>query len=123
MYNEITLGGDSPVSDKLDVIERRRKILDYIEFYKKTTCMELSKEFSVSLNTIWRDIVYISRYEPIFTERGRQGGVSIMENHHDLKYYLSEQEELFLKGLLNKVPDNEIPILKGIIIRFSRGTL
>ncbi|MCR4718267.1 MAG: HTH domain-containing protein [Firmicutes bacterium] len=111
------------MKEKLSVIERRRKILDYIAYYKQTTCMELSKEFFVSLSTIWRDIVFISRYEPIYCQKGRKGGVFILPNNHNFKYYLSEEEEILLISLLDKVEENKIPILKGIIIRFSRGTL
>ena len=111
------------MKDKLTVIDRRKKIVEYISYHKKTTCKELSEEFKVSIHTVWRDIVYISKHEPIYTQKGGGGGIYILSQHRDAKYYLSEEEEILLISLLDKLDEHKAQILKGIIYRFSRGNL
>ena len=58
------------MKDKLSVSERRARILDYLTLKKQTTRPELAVEFDVSVDTIDRDIVYLSNIAPIYTKQG-----------------------------------------------------
>ena len=66
------------MNDKLCVSERRIKILQILLLNKKTTRQKLSDEFQVSINTIVRDIEFISRIATIYTKQGNGGGIYIL---------------------------------------------
>ena len=107
----------------MTVSERRKKILDYITYRRKVTYKEIAEEFSVSLNTATRDVMFISQYIPVYTKQGKGGGVYMMPKYRASKYYLSAKEEILLCELLERVSDDEKKILKGILFRFARDTL
>ena len=69
------------MNDKLCVSERRIKILQILLLNKKTTRQELSDEFQVSINTIVRDIEFISCIAPIYTKQGNGGGIYILPEY------------------------------------------
>ena len=53
------------MNEKLCVAERRMKLLDFLAVHKQSTRKELSEIFSVSVNTIVRDLEFISSFAPI----------------------------------------------------------
>ncbi len=55
------------MTEGLCASERRMSILEYLVIKKQSTRKELAVKFSVSLNTISRDIEYLSRCAPIYT--------------------------------------------------------
>ena len=109
------------MKDRLTASERRLKMLDYITYKRQATYNELAEEFAVSRCTVWRDIVFISRFAPVYTKTGCYRGVYVLPTHRNTKYYLSDVEEILLNKLLEQVSEDDKKILKGIIIRFSRG--
>lgn len=71
---------------------------------KQVTAKELSDRFEVSTRTIYRDIENLSGAGiPIYTNQGKGGGISLMENFVLSKAYLSEKEQseilIALQGL------------------------
>lgn len=67
----------------------------YILLDKKTVTADyLANKFEVSRRTIYRDIETLSQSGiPIFTERGKNGGISILENFILDKSVISEEEQ------------------------------
>lgn len=101
----------------------------YILLDKKTvTAKELSVHFEVSPRTIYRDVEVLSAAGiPIYTNKGKGGGISLLENYVLSKAMLSEREQIdilsSLQGLnaLN-VPDVE-PILNKLAVLFNMNNL
>ena len=88
------------MKDKLSAFERRLEMLFLLTKRRETTAMELSYYFSVSKDTIFRDIDFLNRYAPIYTKRGMFGGIFIVEeDRRKLLMYLSDDEENLLKQL------------------------
>ena len=110
------------MKDKLSVSERRSRILEYIVLKKQTTRSELSMEFGVSLDTIDRDIVYLSGIAPVYTKQGNQGGVYILPEYRSYKQYLTRKEEKCLYSLMNRANNDERRTLCHIITKFTMNT-
>lgn len=109
--------------EKLCVSERRTKILEYLSLQKKSTRFELASRFSVSTDTIERDVKYLSSIAPIYTVNGKGGGIYISSDYQCPKSYLTEAEEKFLYGLMLILSDEDKRIIGGIIIKFTRNPL
>ncbi len=110
------------MKDKLSVSERRARILDYLTLKKQTTRPELAVEFDVSVDTIDRDIVYLSNIAPIYTKQGNQGGVYILPEYRSYKNYLTRKQERCLYSLMNRANNDERRILCQIITKFTMNT-
>lgn len=81
---------------------------------KQVTAKELAERFEVSTRTIYRDVESLSRAGvPIYTNQGKGGGISLMENFVLNKSYLSDKEQqnilVALQGLQATayMPENE----------------
>lgn len=92
---------------------------------KMITAKELSKHFQVSQRTIYRDIDILSAAGiPIYTNKGKGGGIRLLDNYVLNKSMLSEKEQVdvlsSLQGLkaLN-VLDVE-PVLKKLAVMFDK---
>lgn len=87
--------------------------------------LELANMFSVCEKTIYTDIVFLSRYAPIYTKSGNYGGVFILDNFKtDLFLYLTKDEETLLEKLFDERKDErEKFLLKGVINRYSMPTV
>ena len=109
--------------DKLCVSERRMKILNFLTARKHATRMELSAEFNVSINTIVRDIEYISSIAPVYTKQGKYGGIYILPEYRSYKNYLSDAEELCLYNLMKTATTEDRRTLCGIITKFTKNNL
>ena len=108
------------MNDKLCVSERRTRIVEFLSQVKSTTRIELATRFEVSVETINRDIMYISKIAPIYTKQGNGGGVYILPEYKSYKNYLTETEEKLLCCLIEKVSKEERRLLCEIIIKFAR---
>lgn len=98
----------------------------YILLDKKTiTAKELSKRFEVSMRTIYRDIDTLSAAGiPIYTSKGKGGGISILADFVLNKSLLSEQEQNEILSSLQslnavKVPDSNI-VLNKLSVLFNK---
>ena len=75
----------------------------YILLDKKSiTAGELAERFEVSVRTIYRDMESLSVAGiPIYAERGKNGGIRLMDNYILNKSVLSEQEKKEILAALN----------------------
>ncbi len=99
----------------------------YILLNKKiVTAQELSDHFEVSRRTIYRDIDELSASGiPIYTNKGKGGGISLLDNYVFNKSILSDKEQIdiisSLQGLSAlDVPDIE-PVLNKLAVMFQKN--
>ena len=98
----------------------------YILLDKKTiTAKELSKRFEVSVRTIYRDIDTLSIAGiPIYTNKGKGGGISLMDDFVLNKSVLSEKEQneiLMSLQSLNAMKFLDVePVLKRLSTIFNK---
>ncbi|MCL2365027.1 MAG: YafY family transcriptional regulator [Defluviitaleaceae bacterium] len=98
----------------------------YILLNKKSvTAKELTSHFGVSRRTICRDIDALSTVGiPIYTERGKGGGISLLPDFVLNKSILNEQEQneilSALHGLSNVKTDNSKRILEKLSTIFNK---
>ncbi len=107
------------MTEGLCASERRMSILEYLVIKKQSTRKELAVKFSVSLNTISRDIEYLSRCAPIYTKSGNNGGVYIMPGYKLYCKRFTETEKCCLYRAVEKAEFSDKQILLGIIYKFS----
>lgn len=84
----------------------------YLLLEKKTiTAKELAKKFEVSTRTIYRDIEVLSSANiPVYANKGKGGGISLLEDYILDKSILSEKEQneiLFALQSFNKINNQE----------------
>ena len=70
------------MKDKKTAFERRIEMLLLLIKKRKSSIVELSKVFSVCRKTAYNDIVFLSRYAPIYTKGGANGVVLCQDNGH-----------------------------------------
>ena len=98
----------------------------YILLNKKTiTAKELSEHFEVSVRTIYRDVETLSIAGiPIYTSKGKGGGISLIEDFVLNKSVLSEKEQneilMSLQSLNATKFMNVEPVLKRLSTIFNR---
>ncbi len=98
----------------------RMAILSILLKRKESTVAELANTFSVCRKTAYNDIVYLSRYAPMYTRSGNNGGVFLLSSlQNDFAVYLSEKEESLLQSMM-AVLDGESKVIVGsILMKFS----
>lgn len=108
------------MKDNLTAFERRIELLFLLTKCRETTATKLSYYFSVSKDTIFRDIDFLNRYAPIYTKRGMFGGIFINdESRNNLLLYLSYDEERVLTEIIDTLDQPEKNIVSNIINKFS----
>lgn len=108
------------MKEKLTAFERRIEMLFLLLNCKKTTVTELSYYFDVSRDTVFRDIVFLSRYAPIYTKQGMFGGVFVIDGHNrNLLLPLSDDEKRLLKKLSSNLNETELHYLNNILYKYS----
>ena len=111
------------MKDKLCISERRTRIIEFLLHTKYATRVELAEMFDVSIDTIHRDITYLSSIAPIYTKQGNGGGIYILPEYRSYKNYLTDAEENFLYSLMPLVSNEEKRILCSIIIKFTKNPM
>ena len=106
-------------------VNRLFEILYYLLNKKFVTANELAERFDVSVRTIYRDIEVISSSGiPIYTEQGRNGGISLLPNFIMDKAILSEKEQhdvlSNLQGLFQLNLDETESILQKLSATFNK---
>lgn len=80
------------------------KIIYYLLNNGHATAPELSKEFDVSVRTIYRDIESLSEAGiPVYSEQGRNGGIYIVKDFVLDKALLSQNEKQEILGALQSL--------------------
>ena len=105
---------------KISCFERRIEMLFVLIQRRKTTVPEMAEMFSVSKNTAYADISFLSHYAPIYTKSGNHGGVYLLDGYHNEMFvYLSNEEEMVLKNLLLNLEGRKRIVVGNILNKFS----
>lgn len=105
---------------KAGTFERRMEMLFLILNIKETTIPTLQRYFSVSENTICRDLEALSRYAPIYTRSGKYGGVFLLKGYKsDLKLHLSTDEKELLEQLVKTSNAADARLLQNILHKYA----
>lgn len=98
--------------------QRLFEILYYLLHHKKTTARQLAELFEVSIRTIYRDLDTLTLAGiPIFTNRGREGGIYLMDSYVMNRSLLSDQQQKEILTALSSVetlsatPSDTLPLL------------
>ena len=95
-------------------------MLFFLLKHRKTTVIELANVFSVCRKTAYNDLIFLSRYAPIYTKNGIAGGVFLYEEYRNgLFLYLTVEEERFLEELAQMLEPDKKLRMQSIINRFS----
>ena len=85
-------------------LQRLFEIVYLLLYRKKVTAKELAERFEVSTRTIYRDIDTLSAARiPIYTNKGKDGGIFLMEHFILNRALLSEEEQQLILSALKGV--------------------
>lgn len=104
---------------KFSSFDRRMEIMSILMNHKMISRLELARTFSVSDVTIAKDIIAISRYAPISSKMGRNGGIYIIEEYKSERVYLSYEEERLIKSIVQSLSGKEQSLLKIVLHKFA----
>lgn len=99
--------------------ERRQKILEILCLQRHETIGNLAHEFSISQETIRRDITILICSYPVETVRGGHGGVKVADWFHLDRRTLNADEITFLRRLEEQIDGADREMLNRIITTFS----
>ncbi|GGG06031.1 helix-turn-helix transcriptional regulator [Paenibacillus aceti] len=87
---------------------------------RNVTAKELADYFEVSPRTIYRDLDILSEANiPIYTNKGKGGGICLLENYVLNKSLLSEQEQRDILSALQGMKATHYPELNQILDKMS----
>lgn len=101
-------------------LDRRQAILETLSDRRFETIDNLASEFNVDRRTIRRDIEILSCSAPIFTAKGRNGGVYVMDGYYYGNRYLNQAQESLLKRISDNLNDTDKQIMQSILTAFVK---
>ena len=99
--------------------ERRRAILERLCVRRRDTRGNLAFEFGVSRRTIDNDLVYLSEEYPVYTDRGRGGGIYVDKDFYLNQRYLSKTQKELLLRLKDTLEGEDRRIMENILKTFG----
>ncbi len=107
----------------MNAMERRMEILQCLCIRRHDTVDRLAREFSVSNSTLRNDIQVLSYKYPLYTTRGRDGGVHVMEGYQlGMKCLTDEQAEV-LERLPKQLNEEEMRVIGEILQTFKKPAM
>ena len=103
----------------LTAYQRRNHIKNFLTYERQTTKLKLSYMYGVSIQTIRRDIDYLSEQLPIVTKPGNGGGIFLAMDVEKNKEFLEADEKDCLLRMLPFANERDKLILTNIIHKFS----
>ena len=107
------------LKSEYSTFDRRMEILSILMNQRLVSCLELSRRFHISEDTISRDITALSRFAPIASKKGRYGGVYIIDEYRREKAYLSREQEKLIEKLIKKLSGKEKQLLQMVLYKFA----
>lgn len=106
----------------MDFVIRRQRILEILCIRRFEKINNLAAEFGVSERTIRKDIEELSCSVPIFTIRGKYGGVKFADGYYSSRTYLTDEQRIALVNVINGNTPN-IPVIESILTKFSMPSI
>ena len=103
----------------MDANWRRDAIIEFLRQQGKVSTRVLAEHFRVTRQTILQDITVLSSRCDICTERGRNGGVYLLEKSRPAKQFLSSTQTEVLLQLLPALSEEKRLILQSILRDFG----
>lgn len=100
--------------------ERRQQILILLSHKRAITLSELIAECGASRSTIKRDIEILSCSVPIFTVRGKGGGIYVSDGWYLSRIYLTDAQETLLHRLSESLTDDDMYVMQSILCSFAK---
>ena len=100
-------------------IERRQEILERLSVRRVDTIGNLMIEFGVSRSTIKRDLEVIGLSAPIYTVKGKGGGVRVMNGYYYGRRYLKPDQVDLLEKLIPELAPAQQQIIQSILDAFA----
>lgn len=92
----------------MTTIERRIEILRILCRSRHTKIVSLSQELGVCEKTIRRDIESLSQKYPVYTLRGKYGGVFMLGDFNFERMYMNDAKISVLKKLSDKIEKGNV---------------
>ena len=86
---------------------------------RKGTRENFAVEFQVSLRTTDNDLIYLSQEYPIYTDRGRGGGIYVDKDFYLNQRYLSKTQKELLLRLKDTLEGEDRRIMENILKTFG----
>ena len=103
----------------MDANWRRDAIIEFLRQQGKVSTRVLAEHFRVTRQTILQDITVLSSRCDICTERGRNGGVYLLEQSRPAKQFLSSTQTEVLLQLLPALSEEKRLIVQSILRDFG----
>ena len=104
---------------KVDANWRRDAIVELLRQKGKVKARELAKRFHVTRQTICQDITVLSLHCDIYTERGQNGGIYLLEKKRPIRKSLSSSQIQVLEQLLPSLSEEKRLIIQSILHDFG----
>ena len=103
----------------MDANWRRDAIIEFLRQQGKVSTRVLAEHFRVTRQTILQDITVLSSRCDICTERGRNGGVYLLEKSRPAKQFLNSTQTEVLLQLLPALSEEKRLIVQSILRDFG----
>lgn len=101
-------------------IHRLLEIVYILLDKRSITAKQLSEHFEVSARTIYRDVETLSAAGiPIYTVRGKDGGIRLLDNYTLSKTLLSEKEQLEILTSLQGMKSLNVPEVQAVLEKLT----
>lgn len=106
--------------------DRRYELIKILCKRRYDKISNLANEFNVSYRTIRRDIEILSIHIPLYTQRGKFGGIYLLDSYYPNNTYMTETEINILQKIMkinsfkNILSKDEEKICISIINRYSK---
>lgn len=101
--------------------KRQRQILEKLCQRRHDTCANLALEFGVSERTIMRDVQELMLEYPLYTSRGKHGGIRVEDGFYLYRNRLSPEQRGVLEKVLDRasLSENDLENVRSILVQFS----
>ena len=106
-----------------DTAERRLLILERLCERRTDSISNLAVELCVSRRTMRYDIEALSCSYPIYTSKGRNGGVYVMDGYHIGMKYLTNDQCRLLERLSTTLTGEDLKLMQEILKTFRKPVL
>lgn len=103
----------------MDANWRRDVIVELLRQKGKVKARKLAKRFHVTRQTICQDITVLSLRCDIYTERGQNGGIYLLEKKRPVRKSLSSSQIEVLEQLLPSLSEEKRLIVQSILHDFG----